>query len=59
MTDPRDPNRPQPGPDSVIPEGWPSGTSPEADAPPPTQPGPAGAETDGSGETDEAGVGER
>lgn len=57
MTDPRDPNRPQP--DSVIPEGWPSDTSPEADAPPPTQPGPAGAETDGSGETDEAGVGER
>lgn len=57
MTDPRDPNRPPP--DSVIPASWPSDTPPEADALPPTQPGPAGAETDGSGETDEAGVGER
>lgn len=57
MTDPRDPNRPPP--DSVIPASWPSDTPPEADALPPTQPGPAGAKTDSGGETDEAGVGER
>lgn len=58
MTDPHlptPPARPAADPDSVVPEGWPSDTSPEADAPPPTQPGPAGAETDSSGETDEAG----
>lgn len=41
---------------SVVPANWPSDTSPEADAPPPTQRGPSGDETDESGETDEANV---
>lgn len=42
--------------DSVVPANWPSDTSPEAEAPQPTQRGPSGDETDESGETDEGAV---
>lgn len=46
----------EPAEGSVVPANWPSDTSPEADAPPPTQRGPSGDETDEGGETDEGTV---
>lgn len=61
MTDPHFPSTDRPtapssSEPSVVPDNWPSDTSPEADAPPPTQRGPSGDETDESGQTDEAGT---